>query len=173
MRGWHEFAELATTRLDWLGQPVILAIFAASLLMWTLILERYLFVWWQFPRARRRLIEQWCATVHADPLARRLRRQSLIAGQQRALQRGLPVLRALVAVLPLLGLFGTVSGMSLTFEALGARDSVEADLGVGISRALTSTLAGLVCALPGLYFSASLQRRSQTALAGLASHLEH
>ena len=165
--------DLLSGSLDWLDQPVLVAIFATSLLMWTLILERQVFLWWRFPRLRRRLIAHWDRTGHADPLARRLRRQNLIDRQRRHLQRGLPLLQTLVGVLPLLGLFGTVSGMGLTFDALGAADSVEADLGVGISRALTSTLAGLLSALPGLYFSASLQRQAQTALAGLASHLEH
>ena len=158
---------------EWLQQPVLAAIFAVSLLMWTLIFERYLFLIWRHPRDVRRRLAQWSGSSYREPIARRLQRQSELAAAQRALNRHLGVLQALVAVLPLLGLFGTVNGMAATFEAISAGSRPGAGIGGGISQALISTLAGLVCALPGLYASANLRRRAESALAVLARHLEH
>ncbi|HVU33404.1 MAG TPA: MotA/TolQ/ExbB proton channel family protein [Opitutaceae bacterium] len=61
-------------------------------------------------------------------------------------------LTALIAAAPLLGLLGTVSGMTKTFETLGgpaAEKSME-NLARGISEVLVATEAGLTVAIPGL-----------------------
>jgi biopolymer transport protein ExbB len=68
-----------------------------------------------------------------------------------ALNRHLSFIGALVAVAPLLGLLGTVTGMISTFDVIttsGAGDPKA--LSAGISVALLTTEAGLVVAIPGL-----------------------
>ena len=54
------------------------------------------------------------------------------------------------AVLPLLGLLGTVLGMMRTFEALTRYDAAEVSsvMAGGVSQALVTTQAGLAAALP-------------------------
>lgn len=75
--------------------------------------------------------------------------------------------RAIVAVAPLLGLLGTVSGMIETFAALGDMTLYSQSGGIagGISQALLTTQFGLAIAIPGLIATHFLDRR-QTVLEG-------
>lgn len=66
----------------------------------------------------------------------------------------LPVLSTSAAVAPLMGLFGTVWGLVHAFVNISHQKS--ADISVvapGIAEALTTTLAGLIVAIPALVFS--------------------
>ncbi len=69
--------------------------------------------------------------------------------------------RAIVAVAPLLGLLGTVSGMIETFSALGDMTLYSQSGGIagGISQALLTTQFGLAIAIPGLVATHFLDRR--------------
>ena len=69
--------------------------------------------------------------------------------------------RGIVALLPLLGLLGTVTGMIESFETLSAAGGSDpGGLTGGISAALLTTLAGLVTALPGVFAVHRLERRT-------------
>lgn len=89
-------------------------------------------------------------------------------------RRDLKAMRICVAAAPLLGLFGTVSGMLATFAALASGSGGEKTMGMiaeGISVALITTETGLVVALTGLFFQYQLTRRYERYEAFLA-HLE-
>lgn len=89
-------------------------------------------------------------------------------------ERDLRVMKVCVAVGPLLGLLGTVTGMLSTFGALasgGGGDQTMAAIARGISEALITTETGLVVALPGLFFHYQLTRQRERYAAFLA-HLE-
>ena len=82
--------------------------------------------------------------------------------------RTLRVVAVLAAVMPLLGLLGTVLGMITTFGALTNRDLAQVDaLAGGISQALITTQAGLVISVPVLlvhgYLNAKIRRYLDTA----------
>ncbi|MEO5343880.1 MAG: DUF3450 family protein [Gammaproteobacteria bacterium SHHR-1] len=65
------------------------------------------------------------------------------------LERGLPLIRLLAAIAPLLGLLGTVVGMILTFQAISLFGSGDPKLMAGgISQALVTTVMGLCAAIP-------------------------
>lgn len=69
------------------------------------------------------------------------------------LERNLEFLSTLAAVGPLLGLFGTITGMIRTFmavRAVGVGDPMK--LSGGIAEALICTAGGLVVAIPALVF---------------------
>lgn len=89
-------------------------------------------------------------------------------------RRDLRVMRICVGVAPLLGLFGTVTGMLATFGALASGSGGEKTMGLiakGISEALITTETGLVIALPGLFFQYLLARQLGSYDAFLA-HVE-
>ena len=67
----------------------------------------------------------------------------------------------IVAVAPLLGLLGTVSGMIETFASLGDMTLYSQSGGIagGISKALLTTQFGLTVAIPGLILGGMLDRR--------------
>jgi len=79
--------------------------------------------------------------------------------ESRTLERNLVVLEIIAQAAPLLGLLGTVIGMIEIFAELSAPGSGPPSqaLALGISKALITTVAGLVVAIPSLvgylYFS--------------------
>jgi len=78
--------------------------------------------------------------------------------------RNMLALQALVGILPLLGLLGTVSGMIKVFEVITVFGSGNTrGMASGISEALVTTMAGLFTALSGLYFVSDLERRAENA----------
>lgn len=66
------------------------------------------------------------------------------------LERFLPVLAAIAYTAPLVGLLGTVTGLMESFTILSSQsgNSTSAEVAAGIYRALLTTAAGLVVAIP-------------------------
>jgi biopolymer transport protein ExbB len=63
-------------------------------------------------------------------------------------------LSLIASVAPMLGLLGTVGGMIEAFNVIAAMEGMAnpADLAAGISKALITTLTGLIVAIPVLSF---------------------
>ncbi len=154
------------------GGPVILAIIILSTLMWSIIVERYLFVFFYYPRLLKQVELSWKQrSDHTSWNARRIR-EGLVSELSNALHQRLLPIQALTAVLPLLGLLGTVTGMINTFDVMMVFGNSNArGLASGISVALITTTAGLVTAISGLFFSANLQQRAKTEIHKVADHL--
>ena len=69
------------------------------------------------------------------------------------LERHLTFLATTASITPFIGLFGTVVGIMLAFNRIGATGSTNlAVVGPGISEALIATAAGLFAAIPATYF---------------------
>ena len=147
------------------GGPALWGILLATIVMWTLIVERYVFLWTSYPAQVQTLIARWQARDERRSWnARQLRRLD-IAEASYQLHRSLKVIHALTAVLPILGLLGTVNGMIYMFSVMRLFGTGNANgLATGISEALVTTMAGLVCALPGLYFGVSLNHRAEVEI---------
>jgi biopolymer transport protein ExbB len=76
------------------------------------------------------------------------------------MERFLSTLGTIAAITPLLGLLGTVFGMIKVFSAIVIHGSGDtAVLAGGISQALITTAAGLMVAIPSLFFHRYLTRR--------------
>ncbi len=147
------------------GGTTLLAILIASILMWIFILERYLFHWRDLPRLKARLSADW--RHERDAIARRWRFrriEALVEDLRAAARRNLLVLQALLVILPLLGLLGTVSGMISVFEVITVFGTGNPrGMASGISEALVTTMAGLFTALSGVWFAANLENRAEEA----------
>jgi biopolymer transport protein ExbB len=71
----------------------------------------------------------------------------------RQLERGLPVLETIAVISPLLGLLGTVLGMTQVFNVIKEQGIGQASaLSGGISEALITTVTGLFVGIPVLIF---------------------
>lgn len=139
------------------GGPVMLLLMLASVLLWTCLLEHRLYL----RRVRPRLLERAALLAQrpADGCSEALRRMMLSQGA-RQMQRSLPLARTLVLICPLLGLLGTVLGMMQVFETMAVLGSASAAaLSSGIARAVLTTMAGLVVALPAMYMVSRTERR--------------
>ncbi len=70
------------------------------------------------------------------------------------LEKGILVLQTISKIAPLIGLFGTVTGMIRSFMAMGAAGGENPRLvAAGIAEALVATAAGLVVAIPAYFLS--------------------
>jgi len=144
------------------GGVILWVILAATIIMWTLILERYAFFYLQYPRLHEKLLEQWQQREDHNSWTARKIREYVVAETNGLLIRHLLPVRTLTTLLPLLGLLGTVTGMIQVFDVLAIFGTGNArGLAQGISQALITTMAGLTTALSGLYFSALLDRRAE------------
>ena len=89
------------------------------------------------------------------------------------LQRGLVVLEIVIAIAPLLGLLGTVTGLITVFGNISP-DTGMPDPGMfveGVALALMTTGVGLAIAIPGLVFHGYFQRKAETFTVELESAL--
>ena len=100
------------------------------------------------------------------------------------LEKGLLILQTISKIAPLIGLFGTVTGMIRSFQAMGAEGGQDPKMiAVGIGEALVATAGGLVVAIPAYFLSfyfvnevnkflLDMQKTSVQFLDGLAEHEE-
>lgn len=162
-------AELQTLLLDIAsfldqGGPVMWAIALTSALLWALVVERLLYVLVAFPRYRNRLLRIWQQFQPESRWIRQRIRSRLISVTRQRLERNQPVIRVLVAICPLLGLLGTVTGMLTVFDVLAFTGAGNARaMADGVSRATLPTLAGMVVSLAGLVATLLLARLSGRA----------
>lgn len=155
-----------------LGGLVLQLIALLALLMWACIFERLLYLL----RARRRVAEhlyaQWLARSERSSWRAKQIRGYWLSRAQQGLERNLALIVACVALAPLLGLLGTVTGMIEVFEAMAkAGFGNPRAMAAGISRATLPTLAGMLVAISGLAASVWLQRQAQHHRERLAQQL--
>ncbi len=109
-----------------------------------------------------RILSTYREHAHLDDLeliSRHL--ESVVIADVAEVRKGLPAIRVLAAVAPLMGLLGTVTGMIGTFQAItlfGAGDPKL--MAGGISQALVTTVLGLSAAIPLLLSHSFLSSRS-------------
>jgi biopolymer transport protein ExbB len=141
------------------GGPVLWFIFLACMLLWSLIIERVWFVRITWPRRVRGLVAEWDQRRDCQSWRAKKIRESTISRGSMELHALLPLIQMLVALCPLLGLLGTVLGMIGVFEviAVSGNDDAQA-MARGVYRATIPTMAGLVVALTGIFFTVRLRR---------------
>ena len=166
---WHnDFTQLMTQ-----GGYVLWVILFATLLLWWLIIERYLFFRFSFPRWADALIERWQTEQAKNKWEAKAKRQFYIAQTAEHVAHSLTIIRTLTVILPMLGLLGTVAGMIETFDVMSVVGTGNIrGMANGISQALITTMAGLVGALSGMYFSANLEERSALEKQKLADQFD-
>jgi biopolymer transport protein ExbB len=121
-----------------MGGGVLYVIGMLTMFMWTLIIERLVY---------------------------------LRSGHKR-LERNIPMIQTCVALCPLLGLLGTVTGMIEVFEVMAiSGSSSPRSMAAGVSKATIPTMAGMVAALSGVAMGTYLKRKVSRERALLADHL--
>ncbi|TAM12876.1 MAG: MotA/TolQ/ExbB proton channel family protein [Nevskiaceae bacterium] len=142
------------------GGWVLRWILAVALVLWTLVLERYWYLWRVYPQRLAQRFAAWRQrSDHASWTARRIREQ-WISELKLGLDAPLPLIRVVVPLAPLMGLLGTVVGMLEVFDALTQHGDVDVRaLSAGVSHAMVSTLAGLVVSLVAMLFHTQLRAR--------------
>ncbi len=155
------------------GGWVLIPIFWVTVIMWTLIIEKFFYLRVTYPRQAQSLCAEWESRSDKCSWHARQIRNQIISEQTQELKRWVPIIKSLIALCPLLGLLGTVTGMIEVFDVLAIAGSGNARaMAEGVSRATIPTMAGMVAALSGIYWAARLTRRVDKETSRFADRLE-
>jgi biopolymer transport protein ExbB len=144
-----------------LGGPVLRWIAIVIFVMWVLITERVLFFRSTMKSMAEEIHDRWEGRAERRSWYAHQIREGMISQFQMATTGSIPMIQTLVALCPLLGLMGTVTGMIKVFEVMAVSGSgnVRA-MAAGVSQATVPTMAGMVGALSGVMLVTLLTRRA-------------
>jgi len=155
------------------GGPVLLWIMGVTFFMWVLMIERIWYFVFSHPFVRRRARRQWDArTDHRSWYARKVR-EALISEVRAETIWGIGMIKTFIALAPLFGLLGTVTGMVEVFDVMAFTGASNARaMASGVSKATIPTMAGMVAAISGIYLASILERTAKRETEKLADELE-
>lgn len=155
------------------GGPVLVVILGLTFALWALIMERALYYAFAHKAVMQSLVREWEArSDHRSWYAHAIR-DRLISQLKMRTEQNVNFIKTAVALAPLFGLLGTVTGMLVVFDAMAVVGSSDARaMSSGIERATIPTMAGMVVALSGLFFSYQFERMSRRETSRLADRLE-
>jgi len=144
-----------------LGGPILRWIALTIFLMWVLIAERILYFRSSMRSMSREIQDTWESRNERRSWNAHQIREMMISQFEMATNKGINVIQTLVALCPLLGLMGTVTGMIKVFGVMAVSGSgnVRA-MAAGVSQATVPTMAGMVGALSGVLLVTLLSRRA-------------
>jgi len=160
--------------LDFLvmGGNVLFLIGLLLLVMWLLIFERLFYLYSGHRKMVRAVIEAWEQRSERRSWEARRIRDLMISEVRVKLESTLGLIAACVALAPLLGLLGTVTGMIEVFQVMAIAGSGNPRMMAGgVSKATIPTMGGMVAALSGLFISVWLNRKAASEVELLGEHL--
>lgn len=155
-----------------LGGDVLLLIAVLLVVMWTLIFERIIYLNGKHKLAAQQVIDIWEARSERSSWHAHQIREQLISIVSQQLERNMAMINTCVALAPLLGLLGTVTGMIEVFEVMAISGSGNArSMAAGVSKATVPTMSGMVAALSGVATYAWLSKKVNWEKELLREHL--
>ena len=156
------------------GGFVLYFVAAALLVMWALMIERWWFLTIEYPKLRDGIIARWDARADTTSWSAHRIREAWVSEASELLNARMLIIKTLVAMCPLIGLLGTVTGMITVFDTMATQGTGNPRLmASGISMATIPTMAGMVAALSGIFFSTRLETRVKVAREKLVDSLPH
>ncbi len=140
-----------------LGGGVLVVIAWTIFFMWVMIIERFVFFRTRMDTLAKHALDAWEGRAERQSWEAFRIRELLISEVRMAANSGLPMIKTLVALCPLLGLLGTVTGMIEVFDVMAVTGTGNARaMASGVSKATVPTMAGMVGALSGVLFTSIL-----------------
>ena len=148
------------------GGPVLWGILVVTIIMWTLIVERFWFFRYVLPERIKQTTSQWQSRKGNQTWYSSKIKDQLISEISVDTHRFILTIETMMLILPLLGLLGTVVGMIKVFDVMTFFGTGNARLmASGVSQATIPTMAGLVAAISGLYIANLLKRKADVEVA--------
>lgn len=155
-----------------LGGDILLIIIILAALLWTLIVERLVYLNRVYPDQMLLAVRKWNDRDERRSWHAQQFRRFIIHKANQSLQRNLGLLRTLIKLCPLLGLLGTVVGMLEIFDALAITGGTNPRAtAAGVSKAIITTMAGMVVAISALPVVGMLGKRVSDKKGQLADAL--
>jgi len=144
------------------GGQVLLVIAVLIFAMWLLILERFMYFFNGYRHYKKDVKNTWKTRSERNSWNAEQIRQAMVSRASMRLNANLPLINVMVALCPLLGLLGTVTGMIEVFDVMAITGTGSArSMASGVSKATIPTMAGMVGALSGVFASTYLQRKAK------------
>lgn len=145
---------------------------ALTFVMWTLIFERA----WYFKGGLKGDVQQalasWEARKERKSWNAHQIRAAMISRMSSKINSNMDMIVTLIALCPLMGLMGTVTGMIEVFSVLSLTGGGDAkSMAGGVSKATIPTMAGMVAALSGIFANTYLARIAEREDHLFADHL--
>lgn len=154
------------------GGPVLLVIFFTIMILWAMVLERLIYFKTAHNRQVNEVMGTWEARSERTSWYAHKIREAMISQINMDLRGSLSHIKTLVAVIPLMGLLGTVWGMIEVFDVLAVLGSANVKaMSAGISKATIPTMAGMVGALSGVFASSYIEGRVRKEAELVEDHL--
>ncbi len=142
-------ADIATF-LD-MGGDVLLVIMISSIIFWTLIIEKFFYFLFIFRPESKKLRKFWKNKEDSDLWENIQLKQAQISKLTILLQLNIPTMKIIIALFPLMGLLGTVTGMVSVFDSMSSLGANAKAMASGISMATIPTMAGMLLAVLGIF----------------------
>ena len=139
------------------GGPVLPLIATLTFVMWTMIFERFWFFRTEFKTIVNSTIQEWEGREERRSWSAHAIREAMISQASEKIRGTLPLIQTCVALAPLLGLMGTVTGMVAVFDAMATQGGNARSMASGVSMATIPTMAGMVASLSGVLATTFLQ----------------
>ena len=155
-------AELLDTIMAFMnkGGDVLWIIATLVFFMWTLIIERFIyFLGGGWKSDRMTAVNAWEVRPERKSWIAKQIRSKLLSESRSVINDNMALIATCVALCPLLGLLGTVTGMIEVFNVMAVTGGGDAkSMAGGVERSTIPTMAGMVAALSGLFANTQLQR---------------
>ena len=156
------------------GGDVLWLILMVATCLWCLIIERLIFFKQNYPALRASCVESWDQRDDKNSAYALFIRRELISAILIQMNRSVSMIKVLIALCPLLGLLGTVTGMIHVFDVMAVTGTGNARaIATGVSQATIPTMAGMVIAIAGLYFSKLIEEQVSDESHHLADLLKY
>ena len=154
------------------GGPVLYLIAVLTFVMWVLMLERFWYYFFAYQKEVQSVIEAWEARSERQSWSAHAIREKLVSETRIKIDQNLPLIKTLIAICPLFGLLGTVTGMIDVFTILSITGGGDAkSMAGGVSRATIPTMAGMVAALSGVFANIYISQKASRERKLIDEHL--
>ena len=148
------------------GGYVLVVLFVVALYMWFLISERFYFYKFQLKDLIDNKYSNFLETKNDNPWINNKVKRMFVAEVNHHKSKNINQIKGLVALCPLLGLLGTVTGMIEVFDVMAYTGTGNPRaMASGVSKATLPTMTGLVISISGLFAITVVEKYIQSKYA--------